>query len=84
MPGIFDMQKAGSIPAPVGFEINEGEGIAYLGSVFDKWSMRRDRMNIYKDVNKAIKYVKNELENCIFPFSCFIFLGSSSSMPRQE
>ena len=59
MQGIFDLQKAGSIPAPVGFEINEGDGIMYLGSVFDKLSMRRDRINMYKDLNKAVKYVKD-------------------------
>ena len=31
-----------------------------------------------------IKYVKHKLKNCIFPFSCLIFVGLSSSMPGQE
>jgi hypothetical protein len=61
IPGAFELKKAEPIPTPVGIEIeNEGNDIVYLGSALDKWSMRGDRINIFKDLNIAIKQAKHE------------------------
>jgi hypothetical protein len=61
IPGAFEFKKAEPIPTPVGIEIeNEGDDIVYLGSAIDKWSMRGDFINIFKDLNIAINEAKHE------------------------
>jgi hypothetical protein len=61
IPGAFELKNAEPIPTPVGIEIeNEGDDIVYLGSALDKWSMRGDRINIFKDLNNAINEAKHE------------------------
>ena len=57
--GIFCLTNAGSLPAPLGVEIeNEGDDIVYLDASLDKWSMRGDRMRIFNDLDVAIKETK--------------------------
>jgi len=61
IPGVFGIRSVGSLPSPVGFEIEDGkDDIIYLGSSLDKLSMRGDRMRIVNDLSKAIKEAKYE------------------------
>ena len=61
MFGVFEMKNTEALPAPVGIEIDDEMGdIVYLDSSLDKWSMRGDRMNIFKDLGIAINEAKHE------------------------
>ena len=61
IPSVFELKKVDSIPTPVGIEIkDEMDDIVYLDSALDKWSMRGDRINIFKDFNTAINQAKHE------------------------
>jgi hypothetical protein len=59
--GVFGLKNIDSLPTPVGIEIeDEKDGIVYLDSSLDKWSMRRDRKRIFQDLNIAINEAKHE------------------------
>ena len=61
IPGVFLFH--GSIkplPAPVGIEVvDEADDVVYLVSELDKWSMRRDRLNVVSDMKTAINEAKH-------------------------
>jgi len=62
IPGVFVFHHSKKpLPTPIGIEIeNEGNGIVYISSEIDKWSMYGDRLKVINDMKVAINEAKHE------------------------